>query len=114
LQVKDKEAKDKTRLKFPEGALDEENLISMLITTDCESSVYFEFGPDGSQFDIPVVLELSWKSLPSDVNADDLILYRYDDNNDEWVEEAHGEWHNGHKKVTLHIDHFSKYYFDRP
>jgi len=113
LKIKDKTSKDKTKLKFPQGALNEDNQISMEITTDEESHVNFEFGPHGVEFDEPVELELSWNSLPEDVRGEDLILYYYHEELGEWLEEYRGIWSDNCKTVTLLLEHFSLYYFRR-
>jgi len=109
LKLKDKKAKDKTTVTFPKGALSEKHLITMQITTDEKSNVYFEFGPHGTYFNEPVELELSWESLRH-VKGKDLILYYYDENVEDWVEETNGKWNNKDKKVTLYINHFSLYH----
>ena len=101
-----------TRLVIPEGALNEETLISMEVISDGVSRIDFNFGPHGTVFNKPVQLELSWATL-KDVTADELILYYYDEKLGEWVEETTAVWDETGKKAVLYIDHFSRYYFDR-
>ena len=111
LKIKDKSAKDKTKLNFPQNALKENKAISMTVTTDEESGVEFEFGPHETYFDEPVELKLSWRSLLEDLRREDLILYYYNDG--EWQEETRGEWNDSQKIVTLIINHFSRYSYVR-
>jgi hypothetical protein len=101
-----------SKLVIPEEALSEDTLISMEVISDGVSRVDFNFGPHGMVFAKSVRLELSWATL-KDVTADDLILYYYDEELGEWVEETSAVWDETGKKAVLYIDHFSKYYFDR-
>jgi len=49
-----------------------------------------------------------------DVTAEELILYYYDEDLEEWVEETTAVFNENSKKATLSINHFSEYYFRRP
>ena len=96
------------KLTVPEGALDGPTELSMTIHTG-ECSIGFEFGPHGTVFNVPVQLELSWSTM-RDVDAEDIVLYYYNDETGEWQEETSGVWDTRHKKVTLELNHFSAWF----
>ena len=89
------------------------------VTNEGNGTIHFEFGPHGTVFNNRknkrVKLELSWSSL-KDVDPGELVLYYFndDENVQDWVVETTAEFKNNEKKAVLYIDHFSKYYYDRP
>ena len=101
-----------TKLYIPSGALNEDTIISMEVTSDEVSETHFTFGPNGTVFNTPVELKLSWNTL-KDLTSQDLILYYYDENSGDWVEETSAVWDDNGKKATLYVDHFSEYYYER-
>jgi hypothetical protein len=101
-----------TSLIVPEGALTETTTLSMEVWSDRTSYIRFHFEPHGTEFQVPVQLELSWTAL-KDVSVDDLMLYYWDDEQGKWVEETRAEFNEKTKKATLYLDHFSYYYYGR-
>jgi hypothetical protein len=99
-----------TKLYIRKGALSEKTVISMEAWSDGVSRVNFRFGPHGTEFAVPAELELGWAVLKN-VSAEDLILYYYDEQLGEWVEETQAIWDKN--KATLYLNHFSEYYFQR-
>jgi len=102
-----------TKLVIPAGALSEDTLISMEVTSDELEHIDFVFGPHGTVFNSPVELELSWATI-NGATSSDLVLYHWHESSQQWVEETTAVWDDNNKKATLYIDHFSKYYYDRP
>ncbi|MBM3242999.1 hypothetical protein FJZ31_42610 [Candidatus Poribacteria bacterium] len=100
-----------TKIVVLPGALLKNTLLSIERWTD-EDKVYFHFGPDGLQFNLPVIICLSWASL-EDVDLEDLILYYWDEEKGEWVEVCIAEWDLVEKACKFYINHFSYYYYQR-
>lgn len=105
-------APEGTKLIILRKALKKRTLISMEIISDGDSRVEFNFGPHGLTFRRPAIIMLSWAML-KDVDEDELVLYYYDEESGEWVEETTAIWDKRHKRAIFIIDHFSRYYFDR-
>jgi hypothetical protein len=102
-----------TKLVVPEGALTETTIISMEVCTDRSSYISFTFGPHGTNFDVPVEIQLSWVALKDlDVN-EDWILWYWDEALNEWLEENSAVFDPKRKTLTLYVDHFSYYYYGR-
>ncbi|MBC8232861.1 hypothetical protein H8E77_25245 [bacterium] len=101
-----------TKVIFPSKCVSEDTLVSVERNTTDSKKVEFFFEPHGLQFSKPVEIKLSWASL-KDVEAEDLILYYYDDEIGQWVEETKAVWENNSKHCQLQIDHFSSYYYSR-
>lgn len=101
-----------TKLVVPEGALSETMTISMEVSTDRSSYISFTFGPYDTVFDVPVEIQLSWSAL-KDFDTEDGILYYWDEDLNEWMEETTAVFDHNNKKATLYVDHFSSYYYPR-
>jgi hypothetical protein len=68
-----------------------------------------EFSPHGTQFFIPVKLELSYKDADlGDVNEDDLKIYYYHEDTGVW-EALYSRVDKEAKTVTAYLRHFSRY-----
>lgn len=102
-----------TKLVVPKDALSEDTLISMEVASDDESYVNFVFAPHGTVFAVPAEIQLSWATLKDIEDPNELILYYYDEESEDWVEETEAVFNENEKKATLYINHFSEYYFTR-
>ncbi|MBC8235766.1 hypothetical protein H8E77_39970 [bacterium] len=101
-----------TKIIFPSKCVSEDTLVSIERNTIDSRKVDFTFQPHGLQFNKPVEIKLSWSSLKN-VEPEDLILYYYNDEIGEWVEETKAVWKNNQKHCELRIKHFSSYYYSR-
>lgn len=101
-----------TKVIFPSKCLSEDTLVRVERNTIDNKKVEFYFEPHGTQFLKPVEIHLSWASL-KDAEASDLILYYWDDEIGDWVEETEAVWKNNERHCELQINHFSYYYYAR-
>ena len=99
-----------TKLIIPENALTKDVNISMKVISDGIARIDFHFEPS-IVFEQPVEIKVPWGTLKS-MNADDLVLYYYDDKTG-WREVAHAVFNKQHKSADVYVEHFSEYYFNR-
>ncbi|MBM3243001.1 hypothetical protein FJZ31_42620 [Candidatus Poribacteria bacterium] len=101
-----------TKVIFPSKCLTEDTLVRVERFTIDSQRAEFYFEPHGLQFLKPVTIQLSWASLKN-VTANDLILYYWNDEIGQWVEETQAIWRNNERYCELTINHFSYYYYQR-
>jgi hypothetical protein len=87
-------------------------LISVEMISDDSSWVYLHCQPHGLVFEKPAELEIYLAESPKPLE-DDLILYYYDENSDQWVEETTGIFDDQTQGARFKINHFSYYYYER-
>jgi len=92
--------------KVPPNSLEEDTVISANMVID-RKRVCFDFGPDGTTFDPPAELIMTWPILTGLVRMGvcDLTLYGGDGSETEPI--------IGSSAVKYPIEHFSIYYFAR-
>ena len=89
----------------PPGAEGEPVTITMLVEKDkFRTELTFTFGPSGASFDPPAEVTFNWK----DLHSSNATLYYIDDNGD-YIPQTPDYVDIQNKKMTLYIDHFSRY-----
>ena len=96
---------------FPEGAVSQTTTITI---SEWDSHVLdVEFGPHGTQFNLPVTLEIDYSSTNADPDSDNYngaipAFYWFDQENDVWVE-IQGDTDTENLIYTVELEHFSRY-----
>ena len=108
-----------SRLVIPNGALDSTRTISFRITNASPQGLpgstnrVFDFGPDGTAFQVPVTLYVSFQDAGMEgEKVRPLRFYYYNTSTSSWeIQPTEVDWRTGELVVTL--SHFSRYAFGR-
>lgn len=100
-------------ISIPSGALPHDTLVSITVPNAFVAEYYYE--PSPMVFNNPVTVTLSYQSPSIDEGWEDLGIYYYDEDEQEWeeidadIEVSHHELH-----ATFELEHFSRYALGRP
>ncbi|MFC1976783.1 hypothetical protein ACFLWS_00725 [Chloroflexota bacterium] len=77
---------------------------------------HYEAGPEGTTFDQPITITLSYDpvDIPERASEDDLVIATWDEDADDWVEFEDSIVNKSNRTVSVQVTHFSRYTITAP